>query len=1345
MFYFQKNETIDREHRVETERRERDREKRYSRSRSRDRDRSSRDYKETNREHEREWDDRHEYRDRVEKDWDRENRERERETRYKHQDYKRFNREEREERKRPHTPPIQSPKRPHTPHSEHKDLSPQDIDNLSEEDVNLKRQTHEKETLETLPAKIKTPPREVKENTEEVTAMDVEEFEPILSDEDILDDNDHYPEIDFDYTAFTNNDDLIKLFVPGSTDLQKYRTKPDLKILRNKIELAEDLKIVIGIADDFFKSSITKFTINSFERLNTEIKEEFIHLAEKITNTIGSTNNFCTIIKIYTETKELIKDFDKESAEIIAQTKCIADTLMDWVQIALSFDMANAQDQPGYKIRHLKCGIRLIEWCCSSLGFINLLWEQNFDIQGTLLNLYEQEYMAVSIKLMIVCALDVYLQNKSTIEKFLLFNQEDVKKENGFLDVIPISEHNGYKILIEYVRKNPSVRLKFALISLLKKLNLYEVLYKLQAKIIKIKNKEFKVTDIDFFVKSFEHILHMMQNGTFAISQPKRFLPVAAQFEISRSDIKNVSVEYYKMHGLLQCISILLTHPCTMNKTTIKAPSFDILEELTRSTEGLQYLADNMDTVNLLLKCFLQHEDEFGVPIEIKSHYLGLNIAYKLQCLYHIEYLLDIGRKNNFDCDVNEVVDQLHGLFCLTFSNVGKLACAEVLGMDKNMDCLLQFFNILNVKDKSEMQLTKLKRSPGAGYVIDLIYFSILTVSNVPLLENYSKQLISVLNHLDIFEPSLSSKLNELIPYLKPFQGSVPLNYDNIKIFVEDINKCMDSVTNFPGQLIIALRIIKHLGISKYNNQSPILSENPLNNHIELKYKHVILQLYSLEGIQILTKILQKICEHYDQPSLHTSTFVSNQGLQIINVVQPCVELLKQMLTYVIQCRNTNFKDLTTIPILLQIYNLLKAFPSSAFAFVRAQKVCKKLIDTLLVYTQPVSEEIHEKDSLTKTLWTLMCGEVIKYATIAPYTFISGLSILSELLPLPLPIQTSEELTNEEMSRATNLRKLWSAHLHSHSNSIQELINRMCTTTHQPLLNLLRRVCVQLADLAANSAIMIARGILDSVHNCLSPCDDTKFQPCTSHTSRLLNFLACVVTHGSLKCAVLQLLHNINSSGIKGDEKYPSLVIIFSQILKNNSTQNSHIQSQECILSIIQSFCDSEITLLQNYVEGRHLSSDIYLANALPTKELLLIFISSMTEHLMADNSFVTYLPIVRSFLLLTEHDYGFYYLRENLIKKAEPLLNVFQKLESNFSKDSTECLSTFNTSIEFLRVCSTLDEVEDNLIYKPRSMKMNLTEIRSLVGWKLEENDENEKKHPILGLGDILKVLDLK
>lgn len=83
--------------------------------------------------------------------------------------------------------------------------------------------------------------------------MDVEEFEPILSDEDILDDSEHFQDLDYDYTAYTNNDDIVKLFVPGTTPLKRHKAKPLFELSEESLHIGEPLKTSISIIDDFFR------------------------------------------------------------------------------------------------------------------------------------------------------------------------------------------------------------------------------------------------------------------------------------------------------------------------------------------------------------------------------------------------------------------------------------------------------------------------------------------------------------------------------------------------------------------------------------------------------------------------------------------------------------------------------------------------------------------------------------------------------------------------------------------------------------------------------------------------------------------------------------------------------------------------------------------------------------------------------------------------------------------------------------------------------------------------------------------------------------------------------------
>ncbi|KAF5273298.1 hypothetical protein FQR65_LT04720 [Abscondita terminalis] len=1328
---YQKTGSLEREHsRIENDRRDRDRH--YTRSHSQDRDRP-RDYRESSRERERDRDWEFErnknfdYRDHKDLDWDRD---RDRDRNYKHSDTHRrqYPREEREDvRKRPRTPPLSSPKRPHTPHGNLTDLSVKE-EVADDKGEKVKKEWDNQNGNSRNPVEKTAPVENVSTQSpvnDEAVHMDVEEFEPILSDEDILDDAEHYQDLDYDYTAYTNNDDLMKLFVPGTTLLKKHEKKPEFQLLHKRLELSDQLKSIVTVIEDFFKSSITKYTLTEFESLNTDIKEEFIHLCEKITSTVGEPETFCSIMKVYVLIRNVdCNDFEESTKEVISKIKYIIDTMVEWIQIALDFNMANTQNLPAYKIRHIKCGVRLADWCCTSIDFIKLLWEQNYYVAKVLLQLYNQEYMALSIKLMILHALDTYLLHKLTIEHFINEpdNGKQTVKENGYQN----SEDNGYKQLIEILLKNPSVRLKFSMQSILKKLNLFEVLCKLQDTIAKMRHELNKSTyDYTYFItKSLNQILDIYKNGSFDVSQPKRFLPVSAQFEINRSESKNVFLHIFEMQNLLNGCMLLLSLPNTMNLSSLKSPLLELLSCLLQSKEGLQYFYDNCETVNMLTKLLLQSDEmmQYSMPysVDVEAHFLGLRIAYSVQCQYYIDFLSDLGEKEKFDCDSTEVVDQLHALYCLTFSLIGKNTCSQVLSFDDNFTVLMKFFDILNAKEKSDAQLAKIRKSPGFGYLVDLVALTVVYESNITVLEKHAKQLLQIINNQDIFETSVSNRINE---FSSSYHGHR--------------TKHMDNATTYPGQLITCLRIIEHLGISKHLHKSSV--ENPLNSYTELKYKHVIIQLFSIDGLSILTKLLQRICKFYEQPSIHITTFVSTSSVNIINVVKPSINLLKQMLTYVIQCRNTNYKDLTTVPVLLQTYNLLRTFPSNSPVFFKARKLCEKIIDTLLVYTQPISEEINENDSLNKTLWAQMCGEVIKYINSAPYTFLSGLLIFSELLPLPLPLQTREPLSPEEVAWAVNLRKLWAAHLHSYSNSIQELINRMCTSTHPPLLNLLRKVCIQLADLAANSATIIAKGILDTVHAGLITETDSLVQPCSGNIARLLNFLACLVTHNSLKCAILQLIQIGNLNTQKTDEKYTALIPAFAKILTLNSSVNSHVQAQECILSIIQSLCDTEISLLQNFGnEKSEITPDIYLSNSLPVKETLLPFITMMLEHLTADNTFVTYLPIMRTLLLLMEHDYGFYHLREYLIKKNGVFVNVLNKIVENYSKESEECLSVINTLMEFFRVCLAPDEINEPSAVNLRTMRMSSTEVQTIIGWTAEHSDSTEE-HPLHLLEKVL------
>ncbi|KAL3285081.1 hypothetical protein HHI36_019205 [Cryptolaemus montrouzieri] len=444
---FEKTGNHERDHRNEPDKRDRDREKAYPSGQIRERDRQPRDYRGSPRDN----------------DHDRgTDRERTRDRSYKHEEpcrrsYGRSSEDkERDERKRPRTPPMMSPKRPKTPH-EITETSQENVREQNSEDFydkkTFKNATEEKE-------QIAVP-------VEEPSKIDIEEFEPILSDEDILDDNEQFQDLGDDFTEIGDNDDLIKLYVPGSVDLSSYVPTEHFKVSTESLEITENLKITIGICDDYFKSSITKFVAEDFNKLNTEIKEEFIHLCEKLISIIGSSEKFILITELHKQILEVNScKWSATDIEISDQIKYVFETTVDWLKIALSYELANTQDQPIYKIRHIKCGLRIAQYCFESEIFVNFLLKNDFNIYNVLLGLYNQEFLAPSIKLMILKALDTSLIHKCSIENFLEIQNDHSGKQNGYEKE---EFKSNYKKLLDELRHNCSVRLKFSLCSIIKK------------------------------------------------------------------------------------------------------------------------------------------------------------------------------------------------------------------------------------------------------------------------------------------------------------------------------------------------------------------------------------------------------------------------------------------------------------------------------------------------------------------------------------------------------------------------------------------------------------------------------------------------------------------------------------------------------------------------------------------------------------------------------------------------------------------------------------------------------------------------------------------------------------
>lgn len=329
----------------------------------------------------------------------------------------------------------------------------------------------------------------------------------------------------------------------------------------------------------------------------------------------------------------------------------------------------------------------------------------------------------------------------------------------------------------------------------------------------------------------------------------------------------------------------------------------------------------------------------------------------------------------------------------------------------------------------------------------------------------------------------------------------------------------------------------------------------------------------------------------------------------------------------VINARNTDFKDITPVMPLLNVYNLLHNIPVSSLGYQDAKLAQVEIIKTLLCYTQPTPIEGVDNESVRKSLWSQVIGEVIKFTMTSPATFIPGLMVLSEMLPLPIPVPVLEPLNDKEVHKILTERQLWSAYLHPQTPAIVELIQTLSPTSYPPLIMLLVRVCLQMADLGPNMSVVVARTILELFM--LQPLANNS--QATSHHLRILNYLGNLVGHATIKAAVLSLLT-------------PRLMEMWSTILATpGAAESVHQQTQESVLILFQSLLDCENSFYGTAAKTIEVAKkQIVLATVIPTVEMLQGMVNSCLDHIMllekGDGEAVPN-AVLRNLMLFTEHE----------------------------------------------------------------------------------------------------------
>lgn len=133
--------------------------------------------------------------------------------------------------------------------------------------------------------------------------------------------------------------------------------------------------------------------------------------------------------------------------------------------------------------------------------------------------------------------------------------------------------------------------------------------------------------------------------------------------------------------------------------------------------------------------------------------------------------------------------------------------------------------------------------------------------------------------------------------------------------------------------------------------------------------------------------------------------------------------------------------------------------------------------------------------SISTGAWTLVLQEILQQASRSPYSMVSGLCLLTELLPIPLPhtvrqvrllffcirmnktkpIHVFKELSTHQCNLIRDdfqryhdvLHHIWSQ---DSTNKMQKIVQCLSHTSSTVMQEILRRLCMQLIDLGPKLA-----------------------------------------------------------------------------------------------------------------------------------------------------------------------------------------------------------------------------------------------------------------------------------
>nr|XP_046254709.1 protein virilizer homolog isoform X2 [Scatophagus argus] len=1016
--------------------------------------------------------------------------------------------------------------------------------------------------------------------------------------------------------------------------------------------------------------------------------------------------------------------------------------LVQWALQALSMEIALTQPI-ALNLRQLKAGAKLAS-CLAECphGLTALLHERALNV---LLELLNTDHVSSTLKLSILRALGALINTPAGMEAFLHAGD---------------SEKSGYQRLVQLFLREETVRVITAGNTILQKSHIYEVLIDLQhaaaaasSSSSEPQQEEMEGTEspmeeessltpspvseaeLDRLAGVLEELHHLLETAPNCMVQPPtKAFPTTARVTGPQERDDPYPTLYRYMHAchFLESTAAVLSAAAAAGHLGVTQAVRELLRFLSLSQSGLLFLLAQPTPTNLLLRLLASMAETEGEDTTFPGgegaltgpgfgeEGFGVWLMQALHALQGVSELMShVATKGDGGAgleegDNAEVLGMLHALYLMTFTQTGRSAVAHVFSLDNNLSCLV---TLLQHHSKDIQGEAKARKAVTYNYACMLVLLVVQSSNELRMMEQYAAPLLSIAKADDT-----NAKLQELNKWLEPLEkfrfdiGSIPTLIDYIKQNVENV------LTAEGTGLVTALRVLCHISCP-----SPAVE----GQQRDLKWSLAGVQLFSGEGLDMCVRVLQKLCSVLLQPwRVHGHMGPTPQRCMILSICISTLRLLRTMLTELLRGGAFQFRDTRVASVLVTLHMIVCSIPASGRLDGEETRVQALIVDVLLTFTQGVNEEVtHTEETLASNTWSLMLKEVLSSLLKAPEGLFSGLTLLSELLPLPLPMQSTQVISVQDVAIALNTRKLWSMHIRAQWKVFSEALRCVCTTSCPPLLAMLRRLCVQLADLSSPTAVLIVKTLLELLLEELQPAEGKAV--CWGQALRLLSLMDALVSQKACKSAALHLL----SGSVPGDEQLADLFpLLLSLLVPPTDHALQQQQCSELVGTILQSLCDQDISLVVSPPGECCVSEAEQLASALPGREMMSLVCKASLDVLgNSESSVPLLLTCIRTLTFLTEHDYGLYHLKVALKKHGAGLCSLLKRLVSPFNKDSADLLSAL---LDFLRQIVNTESMgadegqgsgEEPAFTTPRLLSGS--EMKALLQW------EESESHPLPAL----------